>query len=108
MRTPLSRLALADVPKVSDEEFDHAFSTMSDEAALDMFARRCPVEFNRTMPGCHMNWWTHEKAERMLSEAGFTTVYRCGFGQSRSPAMRDITLFDKQDPRVSLYIEAVR
>ncbi len=106
--TVVSQLSIVDVAKVSDQEFDQAFATMRDEDALNMFSRRCPLELNRSHPGYHMNWWSHAKAERMLREVGFSTVYRCGFGQSRSPAMRDITLFDKQDPRVSLYVEAIR
>jgi SAM-dependent methyltransferase len=107
--THLSELALAtNLPKVSDAEFDAAFRAMSDEDALNMFSHRCTIEAQRQAPGYHINWWTEEKATRMLREAGFERVWRSGYGQSCSPAMRDVNLFDKQDPKVSLYIEAQR
>jgi predicted SAM-dependent methyltransferase len=105
----LSELALgSSALKVSDAEFDHAFATMTDEAALDSFSRRCSVEDQHKFPGFHMNWWTFEKAERMLKKAGFSRIYRSGYGQSHCPAMRDVVLFDKQDPKTSLYVEAVK
>ena len=44
----------------------------------------------------------------MLEQAGFSEIYKSGFGQSVSPVMRDTTLFDKQDPKDSLYVEAVK
>jgi SAM-dependent methyltransferase len=107
--THISELALnTDLAKVPDEEFDAAFSTMPDEKALDHFAGRCTIEAQRKRPGFHMNWWNHDKAFRMLTKAGFSTVYRSGYGQSLCPVLRDVNLFDKQDPKVSLYVEACK
>ncbi|MFL9826130.1 class I SAM-dependent methyltransferase [Rhodoplanes sp. SY1] len=94
--------------KVTDEEFRNAFATMGDEAALDHFSKLCTIDDQRATPGHHMNWWTFKKAERMLRAAGFKTIYQSGFGQSHCAAMRDIVLFDKQDPKMSLYVEAVK
>lgn len=98
----------SDLPRVSDQEFRDAFARLGDEGALTYFAQKCTIEAQRKRPGFHMNWWTESKALRMLREAGFETVFRSGFGQSHSPAMRDILLFDKQDPKLSLYVEAIR
>ncbi len=94
------------VSKASDEEFEQVFGSMSDEAALNHFSRRCTAAAQQAVPGYHINWWTEEKAERMLREAGFTNIYRSGYGQSHCAAMRDVTLFDPQDPKISLYMEA--
>jgi hypothetical protein len=80
--------------------------SMPQEEALNYFSGLCTVEDQRAAPGFHMNWWSHVKAERTLRAAGFTNVYRSGFGQSLCAAMRDVTLFDKQDPKLSMYAEA--
>ena len=48
------------------------------------------------------------KTLSMLRKAGFTNIRRSGYGQSDCPAMRDLTLFDLQDPKVSLYMEATK
>lgn len=53
-----------------------------------------------------MNWWNTEKAKKMLKRAGFKNIWKSGFGQSTSPVMRNTLIFDKQDPKDSLYIEA--
>ena len=94
--------------KVSDEEIFQKFSELSDEDALNYFTDLCTIEAQTKKPGYHMNWWTYEKAEKFLREAGFKNIYKSEYGQSRCPAMRDLNLFDKQDPKISLYIEAVK
>lgn len=93
-------------PKVTDEEFRNAFETMGDEGALNHFSQRCTIEDQREAFGYHMNWWNVAKATRMLREAGFSNIWQSGFGQSHSTSMRDTILFDKQDPKMSLYMEA--
>jgi hypothetical protein len=44
----------------------------------------------------------------MLRESGFTEIYRSGYGQSFSPVMRDVDLFDNTHPKISLYMEAIK
>lgn len=92
--------------KVTDEEFRRVFAEMGDEGALDHFSQRCTIEDQRAAFGHHMNWWNVKKATRMLQEAGFTDIWQSGFGQSHSTSMRDTLLLDKQDPKLSLYMEA--
>ena len=96
------------VDKFSDEDIEVAFSVMAYEEALEHFIARCTLEAQRRFPGYHMNWWNWKKAERMLREAGFIEIYKSGYGQSVSPVMRNTQLFDKQDPKDSLYVEAVK
>jgi hypothetical protein len=105
--THVCELILDDtLKKIGDGEFDGAFSSLGYEGALDYFTSRCSIEVQRRYPGYHMNWWNEKKAIRMLREAGFDDVYRSGYGQSYSPALRNTSLFDLQDPKVSIYVEA--
>jgi 2-methylisocitrate lyase-like PEP mutase family enzyme len=81
---------------------------MSDENALNHCVNKCSRDVQSKYPGYHMNWWNPEKATRMLNAAGFSNVYQSAYGQSASPILRDVTLFDVQDPKLSLYVEAVK
>lgn len=92
--------------KFSDAEIDSILSANSFEAALDIFADA--VDFQPDHPGLHVSWWTHDKAIRMMREAGFKTVYRSGHGQSRCPVLRNTWYFDNTHPQISLYVEALK
>lgn len=76
------------------------------EGSLDYFTGLC--EFNPERPGNHVSWWTHDKVIRFMKEAGFTNVYRSGYGQSVSPILRNTMLFDSTHPPMSIYVEAVK
>ena len=65
-----------------------------------------PIEIQRKYPGNHMNWWNKAKAMAMLRQAGFAEVYPSGYGQSYSPVLRNVALFDNTYTPVSLYVEA--
>ena len=54
------------------------------------------------------NWFNYRKLKMLLLQAGFTSIYRSGYGQSKSPQMRDIPLFDSKFPSLSLYVEAIK
>ncbi|WP_320666638.1 methyltransferase domain-containing protein [Prochlorococcus sp. MIT 1307] len=56
----------------------------------------------------HVNWFNYTKLEKLLIDKGFSKVYRSAYGQSKSPAMRDVPLFDEFIPCMTLYIEAVK
>ncbi|HXG69637.1 MAG TPA: methyltransferase domain-containing protein [Gemmatimonadaceae bacterium] len=75
------------------------------EPLLDMLTN---LPFDYGSPGNHISWWNYSKLERFLWEAGFTTVYRSGYGQSRSPLMRDLRSFDQSYPQISVSVEAVK
>ena len=106
--TPLSEISVDDSPdkKFSDTEIKEIFSTYPMEKALDYFTQRC--RYNPILPGSHINWWTENKLVAFLKEAGFSECYRSGYGQSKAPPLRDISLFDKTHPKISLYIEAIK
>jgi hypothetical protein len=65
-----------------------------------------PVELSRRFAGQHCNWWTAEKLIGMLHDVEFETGYLSAHGQSASPAVRNINLFDNTHPPLSLYVEA--
>lgn len=92
--------------RISDEEMQHLFNTMSMEEALDYCISRCPVELQHQFPYQHMNWFTEEKMGKMLKEAGFLEVYASRWGQSFSSVMRNTDYFDNNSPKMSMYMEA--
>lgn len=94
--------------KFSDNDLKEIFQNYQYNDALNFITSKCTIEQQRKYFGYHMNWWNWEKAEKMLKKAGFKEIYKSGFGQSVSPCMRDTVLFDKQDPKDSLYVEAVK
>lgn len=92
--------------KLTEPEIFAVLNEKGLEGALDYFASL--VHFDPERPGNHISWWTHEKVERYMREAGFTTVYRSGYQQSAAPVMRRSPLFDSTHPQISLYVEAIK
>ncbi len=78
------------------------------DEACDLFTRLCSDEAHKVSPGDHINWFNHDKLERMLRTAGFPTVYRSGYGQSAYVVLRNRRYFDRTRPCFSLYVEAVK
>ena len=93
---------------ISDDELAELFKELDYEKALNYCTAKCSIDFQRQHFGNHMNWWNQAKAVRMLNQAGFRKVYKSGYGQSASPILRDISLFDNTHPKISLYMEAVK
>lgn len=92
--------------RITDEEFRKAFADLSFVQALDYCISKCSIEVQRRHPENHINWFSTSKLEAMINKAGFTTVYRSGFGQSRSPVLRDTRLLEARKPEVGLFMEA--
>lgn len=93
---------------LTDTDVDRVFKEKEMKEALDYCCSNCELEIQNKYPGNHMNWWNEEKTTKMLREAGFETIYRSGYGQSVTPALRNTLLFDNKCPKISLYIEAVK
>ncbi|WP_373840306.1 methyltransferase domain-containing protein [Methanospirillum sp.] len=94
--------------KISDEEFDNIFSNNCLNDALNILIKKIDLTFHSQTPGYHINWFTYEKIERMLTTAGFSLVYRSGWGQSLNPVLQNTSIFDITHPKISLYVEAVK
>ncbi|HEU5400156.1 MAG TPA: methyltransferase domain-containing protein, partial [Terriglobales bacterium] len=65
--------------KFSDQEIVSMFSNGEPEELLNQLTSLC--SFNPECPADHINWWNHDKAERFLRAAGFSTVYRSAYAQ---------------------------
>ena len=94
--------------RVDDARLRELVGSMERDEVLEFCRSRCSVEIQQAFPGYHMNWWTDGKLMRMLKEAGFSNVYRSGYGQSHCAVMRDLSYFDNTRPYMSLYVEAVK
>ena len=90
--------------KFDAHEIKRIIGELGLEGALDYFTSRCA--FNPERPGNHISWWTHKKISQFLKKAGFTDIYRSGYGQSASPILRNTALFDSTHPQISIYVEA--
>jgi len=94
--------------RFSSEEVREAFATIPMEEALDSFCSQCPLDTQKKYPGNHINWFTTEKLIRMLTAAGFSSVYPSAYGKSRVPVMRNVLYFDYRRPTASIYVEAIK
>lgn len=92
--------------KFTSDEIKKIIQEKGFEGSLDYFTSLC--QFDTQRPGNHISYWTHKKLEKYLTEAGFTVIYRSGFGQSAFAVLRDTTYFDNTHPQMSIYIEAVK
>lgn len=92
--------------RITDEELKDIFKTKTDEEVLEYCTSRCPVEL-QVKYRRHISWWTPEKLERMLKEAGFNNIYLSAAEQSRSPVLRNEYYFDNYSNRTLFYMEAV-
>lgn len=92
--------------RLDDAQVDELFSTLPLCDALDYCTHRCDPLLQYHYPSNHISWWSPEKMIQAMLGAGFREAFRSGFGQSFAPPMRNIRLFDKMIPSVSLYVEA--
>jgi hypothetical protein len=92
---------------VSDEQFRELFHSMPYEEALNHCTAKCKVELQVTSRHSHINWWNGSKLGRMLTQAGFGSVYVSAAEQSASPVLRNEHYFDNLFNKVMLYVEAV-
>ena len=83
------------------------FKRLSKRQFLDYLTE--DIKSNNSPSGhFHVNWFDFHKLSNLLNKVGFQRVERSAFGQSKSPAMRDIPLFDSTLPSMSMYIEAIK
>jgi len=56
----------------------------------------------------HINYWTFDKAYKMLFPIGYAHIIRSKHGACCSIDMRDTTKFDTTSPTLSLYVDAIK
>ena len=66
------------------------------------------LEFRKEFPGDHINYWTFEKINTMLTSIGFSSIIRSKWSGSCCEYMADILKFDKTHPQMSLYVDVVK
>ena len=93
---------------MSDGEIDELISNNTMEKALDIITSKCSLDIQNKYPGNHINWWNFTKLQQMLEKAGFKDIRLSAYGQSSAPILRNILLFDKTHPKISLYVEAIK
>lgn len=92
------------VSPAESEKFVSGYGSVYE--ALDAASELSDFELNKKL-GKHVNWFNYCKLKTMLLQAGFSSVYRSEFGKSKAAVLRDARHFDKTDPSMSLYVEAV-
>ncbi|MDX5594264.1 class I SAM-dependent methyltransferase [Pseudovibrio sp. SPO723] len=86
-------------------EFFKKFDCMY--TAFTEASRLSDRDVNRSL-GAHVNWFNYEKLLGLLTLAGFSKVRRSNYLQSSCAVMRDRYHFDRTDPEMTLYVEAVK
>jgi predicted SAM-dependent methyltransferase len=94
--------------KISDQQLQQLFKTMSYEDALDVCTSKCSVEVHKKNRYDHFNWWNIKKFNKMLGAAGFTKVYVSAPEQSAAPVLRNNYYFDNEHIKVMMYMEGVK
>lgn len=87
----------------SDEQVRAILQQKGRAEALDYFSGL--VTYHRERSHYHVNWFDEDKIIDMLRKAGFEEVYPSALGQSFVPEMRDLSVFDTGDPKISLFVE---
>ena len=94
--------------KFSDQEVGSLFADMGKVGAFEYLINQIPGNLRSRYPADHVNWFNFEKLLTMLGDAGFAKVYESKYGQSKSPLLRNLALFDSTCPELSLYVECVK
>jgi hypothetical protein len=94
--------------RITDEQFRNIIQTRNMEDALNFCTSKCSVEIQKKYRGDHINWWNQKKLEKMMSLAGFKSIYLSAREQSASPVMRNEIYFDNEDNKFVMYMEAVK
>lgn len=90
-------------PRHTYEDVRGTMESLGIEQAIESYCRQTPYDYVKSH--YHVNWFNPSKLERMLKAAGFGNVYVSALGQSFCPDMRDLSMFDTGDPKISLFVE---
>lgn len=89
-----------------DPVVERTFAEMGVEAACAHFLKS--ADFSKKKPFQHINYYTGERLQRMVTAAGFQHAVRTSYGQSLSPLLRNRFYFDRTRPNESLYVDAIK
>jgi len=99
------RLALPDLDRAIQAYLrgDSAYFRVPDHEVRSLGGKLC---IQMTWYGSLRSLFTYDCIEELAGQAGFTTVARCEFGETRSPHPEIVALDDRRSE--SLFVEAVR
>lgn len=93
---------------VSHSELKNNLNSMSIEEFGDYYTNQITdslvEQYGNHM---HVNWYSFSKMERLLKNSGFSNVYRSLPVKSKFLEFQEKS-FDKNNPKISLYVEAVK
>ena len=96
----------------SDEKLHTLINEKGFDEALDVLCSTKNnseiINYQKDCYGFHMNWWTKNKVMKFLKVAGFKNIVVSARDQSFNPVLRDERYFDNTEPKLSLYIEAIK
>ena len=98
--------ALHSDSRYTDSYIDEIFNTLPFEEALDHFIKLLPIDSGGGY--FHQNWFTENKMEKYMEDAGFKKIVVTGPGKSREPVLFAGQLFGFFDTTTvggSLFIE---
>ena len=119
----IAMFATARLGRMTEEEVREKAHSMPKEAFADYCTGLVSTEEKKKDFGSHINWWTHDKLERMLQDAGFLDIHpsRPYASRFRELQARGTILglgtavhiermqgFDSAIPERSVYVEAVK
>lgn len=93
---------------VSPNEFRQMIDTKGRDEAILEITRRVDIGVHQHMLGGHVNFWPYNRIAEFGRQAGFQTIYRSAYGQSRCPIFQDTRYFDTTVPHISVYVEMVK
>ena len=108
LRTGLCRYTLGEPNKNFDpkiyRDFQRKVEKKSNSQILKWF--NSLPEHQDTRGTFHLTAFNYEITKSLLMNAGFSSVYRSAFMQSKSTILRESPKFDGTHPWMSLYVEA--
>ena len=94
------------VHSINKEDYHEAFETMDMYDFFELLTK--DLVFRVDVVGDHINYWTFDKAKKMLQEAGFRSIIRSKWNGSVSEEMKQKYKFDIVYPNMSLYVESMK
>ena len=94
------------VHSINKEDYNEAFETMDMYDFFELLTK--DLVFRVDAVGDHINYWTFDKAKKMLQTAGFKSIIRSKWNGSASAEMKHKLKFDVFYPNMSLYVESIK
>ncbi len=91
---------------INEKDYISEFNSMPMNDFLEYLTQ--DLSFRNTCVGDHINYWTFDKAAKMLTQSGFNIVIRSKHNSSVCREMQDPQHFDLVYPNMSLYVEVIK